>query len=315
MLNNLVKLTLRHCIAFPARHRSVCDPPPCPCRHALPVCLPPPPVPWGVAVLPFAPPPPWPHVVHFSHPYQPLLRWPWGGLWGPALLAMSRGGLGALWPSGGPLRPGQGRAEALGSACSRLGWGPWILDPDSCHRRWGRGGPARAHAPASVELQMSHPAQAPPGGPGWVDGSGGRSATPATLPQTQGEQGHAHSGYRRSSEGRGVLSATEGSAAGGGQVRPPLVSHLPSHGAPPSTVPPWLWVQLWAVRGVSLLCLNHESDLLPAPSAGGFPRAPSRSPAAAFLGTAQPSSSSPSALSSAWASSPRGSLQLQLFRS
>lgn len=187
------------------------------------------------------------------------------------------------------------------------------MDPDSCHRRWGRGGPTRAHAPASLELQMSHPAQAPPGGPGWADGSGGRSATPATPPQTQGEQSHTHPGYRRSSEGRAVLSAPEGSAAGGGQVRPALVSHLPSHR--PHPVPPWLRVQLWAARGVSLLCLNYESDLLPASSAGGFPRAPSWSPAAAFLGTAQPSSSSPSALSSAWASSPRGSLQLQLFRS
>lgn len=202
-------------------------------------------------------------------PPEVALRWPLG----PSVAGRERRraqGPVALWDCP---RPGQGRAEALGSGCSRLGWGPWILDPDSCHRRWGRGGPTRAHAPASLKLQMSHPAQAPPGGPGWADGSGGRSATPATPPQTQGEQSHAHPGDRRSSEGRGVLSAPEGSAAGGGQVRPALVSHLPSHR--PHPAPPWLRVQLWAARGVTLLCLNHESDLLPASSAGGFPRAPS----------------------------------------
>ena len=131
MLNNLVKLTLRHCTASPARHRSACGPPPCPCRHALLVCLPPPPVPWGVGVLPFAPPPPWPHIVHSSHPDQPLKKWPWGGLWGPALLAMSGGGLGALWPSGGLRGRGRGEQRHWAVPAPDLGGGrgSWIPTP------------------------------------------------------------------------------------------------------------------------------------------------------------------------------------------
>lgn len=68
-----------------------------------------------------------------------------------------------------------------------------------------------------------------------------------------------------------MLSAPEGSAALGGQLRLPLVSHRPLARTLPC---PSLARGSALGSGVSLLCLNQEPDLLPAPSAGGFPTAP-----------------------------------------
>lgn len=163
MLNNLVRLTSRHCILF-LHVTGLCVTHPVPlqtCRGTSTPSLPPTALcTLGCLCPPMRPSTSMPHTVHSSHPDQPLRRWPWGGLWGPALLAMRGGRLRALWPSG--TAPGRGRGQQrcwAVSSCSRLGWGLWILDPDSCHRRWGRGGPARclghcpAHAPASLELQ------------------------------------------------------------------------------------------------------------------------------------------------------------------
>lgn len=61
----------------------------------------------------------------------------------------------------------------------------------------------------------------------WADGSGGRSATPATPPQTRGGAGSRPLRVQKIIRGEGVLSAPEGSAAPGGQLRQPLVSHRP----------------------------------------------------------------------------------------
>lgn len=82
-----------------------------------------------------------------------------------------------LCTSGAFLRPGQGVSRGAGK---QLPWAwvgalylrSWILSLKmgqrrSCLRH------CPAPTPALLKLQMSHPAQAPPGGPGWAGVSGG----------------------------------------------------------------------------------------------------------------------------------------------
>ena len=170
----------------------------------------------GCQCLPIHSPPPWPHVVHSSHPDQPLWRWPPSGLQGPMLLAISIGW--ARAPCDLPEARAAGEQRSRVVAAPDLGGclGSWIPDPGSCRRRWGRSGPTRclghgpAHAPASLGLQMSHCAQALPGGPGWAGGSGGSSATPANPPQAQGGAGARSLRVQKVEKGGRMLSAPEG---------------------------------------------------------------------------------------------------------
>lgn len=132
MFNNLVKLTLRHCILF-LHVIGLCVTHPVPlqtCRGTSTPSLPPSALcTLGCLCPPMRPSTSMSHTVHSSHPDQPLRRWPWGGLWGPA--AMRGGGLGALWPSGPA--PGRGRGQqrcwAVPAPDSGGGCGSWIPTP------------------------------------------------------------------------------------------------------------------------------------------------------------------------------------------
>lgn len=157
--------------------------------------------------------------------------------------------------------------------------------------------PHTPHQPR-LGLYMNHPAQSLPGGPGQAGSSSGCSATPAAPPQAQGGAGLCPL------RARGLERGREGDVICSGQWSGVAILHLSS--SPPSGS---------SLHQLSPTAISSQPQAGRSSRRAGGTVARPPSGDSRLLSAARPSSSSHFALSSPWASSPRGSLQLQLFRS
>lgn len=159
--------------------------------------------------------------------------------------------------------------------------------------------PATSPTPAPLRLYMNNPAQALPGGPGQAGSSNSAGPAQPAHCRPREEQEYARLG-RGMERGRAGDVICTGPWSG----RPSFTSRF--------------------LLQLDPLCTESlPQPFSPGPKQAGSPGeleaqwpAPLLATAdSRLLSTARPSSSSHFALSSPWASSPRGSLQLQLFRS